>query len=338
MGERRGAVRGESGWCQMSSEKPDLSEIMRSPYEEDDPVGEDESDLPWKPPVIAAMVGAMLVSAFVIFAIVSGPTDDPVQVSQTQIGAEPVESTDIPPGFTALPSGTGARIEAATSSSDSYLLGVSFAVAGSEVPGEVAPDQIAYWELRSDAGAIVMNEQRSELGILGNTTVAFALDGLPDEPQLAAYPVVDVVERSDEIEVPPEDVPGGIDFSIDIEPGVTVDGVVTFGEGWGHVDWSLDGGVTAKLDTVVTFIGTDDPETDEVDETQLLPGHVRTLSQGIGTFDAAPLFGFDGSYQLYRVGEPLNSANEPTAIVIEFTSKVVTAAPDPVSIGFLPSS
>lgn len=337
MGERRGAVRGESGWCQVSAEKPDLSDVMRSPYDDVEPASEGDSEIPWKPPVIAAIIGALLVSALVIYAIVAGPNDEPGDVTSGRTETEAVRSTDVPPGFTALPSGNGARIEAATSSDTLYVVGVSFAVAGSEAPSEVAPDQIAYWELRSDADAIVMTEQLSEIGILGNTTVVFGVGEVPGEPQLAAYPIADVVERTDEIEVPSDDIPGGVGFSIDVEPGVSVDGVVTIGDGWGHVDWSLEGGVTAKLDTVVTFVGTDDPGTEGIDETQLIPGHLRTLSQGLGAVEAAPLHGFSGSDQLDRVGEPLSSTNEPTAIVIEFDAEVVVAVSDSVAVGFPPS-
>ena len=217
-----------------------------------------------------------------------------------------------------------------------YLVGVSSAVAGSEVPSEVPPDQVAYWELRSNAGAIEMDGQLSTIGILGNTTVAFATDDIPGGSQLVGYVVADTVEHASDIEVPADLGMGETEFSIDVEPGVIINGVVTIGDGWGYVDWSLDGGVSAKLDVVVTFVGTDDPETDESDETQMIPGYSRTLSQGIGAIEAAPLYGFDGGYQLHRVGEPVSSENEPTAIVIEFNADVVVAVSDPVVVGVLP--
>lgn len=322
----------------MSGDKSEFSEVMRSPYDDDGASEDGEGDLAWKPPVTAAIIGALLVSAYVIYAIVAGPTSDQEDLELVSAGAEAVQSTELPPGFTTFPSGNGARIEVVSSSDDGLLLGVTSAAAGSEVPSEVPPDQIAYWELQSDAGVTEMEEQLSAIGVLGNTTVAFELDDVSGESQLVAYGVVDVVEHASDIETPPSVGLGETDFSIEVEPGVTVDGVVTIGDGWGYVDWSLAGGVAAKLDVLVTFVGTDDPGTEEADETRLIPGHLRTLSQGIGAVEAAPLYGFDASYQLYRVGEPLNPANEPTSILIEFNADVVVTVGEPVLVGLLPDN
>jgi hypothetical protein len=70
----------------------------------------------------------------------------------------------------------------------------------------------------------------------------------------------------------------------------------------------------------------------------MIPGYGRTLLQGIGAIEADPLYGFDGSYQLHRLGEPLSSVNEPTAILIEFNADVVVAVSDPVVVAFLPDN
>ncbi|MEN8239356.1 MAG: hypothetical protein ABFR53_09165 [Actinomycetota bacterium] len=322
----------------MSGQDGKFADLMRSPYEDDDRQREGESDLAWKPPVIAAILGALLVGAFVIYSIVAGPADDPEEASSAPTDTAAAQSTDLPEGFTPFPSGNGARIEAVTPVEGSQYVAVSTAVSGSEAASEVAPDEIAYWELQTDAGTVPMREQLSALGVLGNTSVVLEVDGVPGGSQLLAYVVSDVTERTSVIEAPLDDGSPETDFSIEIEPGVSVNGVVSIGEGWGHLVWSLEGGIAAKVDVVVTFVGTDDPSSEGIHETQLIPGHHRTLSQGIGAIESAPLYGFDGSYQLYRVGEPLSSANEPTSLLLEFTADVVVAVSDPVVIGPLPGS
>jgi hypothetical protein len=68
---------------------------------------------------------------------------------------------------------------------------------------------------------------------------------------------------------------------------------------------------------VVRFVGTDDPSTEDIDETLLTPAHLQPLTQGSGVTPLAPLFGFTGSEQLIRSGEPLGADNQPDAIVVE---------------------
>ena len=91
---------------------------------------------------------------------------------------------------------------------------------------------------------------------------------------------------------------------------------LVIGDGWGHVTWASRGG-PAKVDTVVRFVGTDDPSTEDIDETLLTPAHLQPLTQGSGVRPIAPLFGFTGSEQLIRSGEPLGADNQPDAIVVE---------------------
>ena len=82
----------------------------------------------------------------------------------------------------------------------------------------------------------------------------------------------------------------------------------------------------------MTFVGTDDPSTDEVDETRLASPHLRGLLQGFGIPPLPPLFGFSRSEQLVRLGEPVGAGNEAESIIVEFTITVPSELGDPIRI------
>lgn len=319
------------------NDRPDYRELMRSPYEPDSPPREEgDSDLPWKPAVFSAVLGALLVSGFVVYAAATGPEESEAATSTTSTTAAALEaepSEELPPGFEAISDGAGAKVEGVQVTSKATYLAVASAVAGSEVPAETPPIEIAYWELDLDDGPRAMVRQYGELGILGNLTVEFepltALRGA----SLVAHPAFGTTDRSVSIDVPFTELPTEItDYRIDLGAGRTIiiDRLV-IGDGWGNVDWSVEGEWPAKVDTQVIFVGTDDPSTEEVvDETRLSPSHLQTLSQGTGALPPGPLYAFEASQRLLRSGEPLVGDNVPTSIVVEFSVTIPESIGEPV--------
>jgi len=308
--------------------RPDYGELMKSPYDPDQKPGaqrsENGSELSWKPAVVAAALGAFVVSAFVIYAIVSSP-DEPLDAAPVDSAASTTEALDavqslsLPEGFTMVTDTVGARVEAVDVSARATALSVSTAVPGGDDPGEVPPLDAAYWELVLQDGPRRMTAQYQGRGALGSITVGFPPLAALREPKLVPYLEVGADEVVATVDLDPG-VPTSLDgYEIDVGDGRFVDiESLVIGDGWGHVAWSARGG-PAKVETVVRFVGTDDPATPEVsDETLLTPPHLQALAQGAGVVPLPPLYGFTGSEQLIRSGEPLGASNEAEAIVVEF--------------------
>lgn len=308
-------------------QQPDYSELLRSPYDPDPdttlPRSDGDSEVPWKPAVIAAALGALVVSAFVIYSIVTTPDepiDDASQVAVTSTTAPPedVQSTDLPEGFVAVSGGVGVMVQAVDVSPRATVLAVSSAVPGGQDPAEMSPLDVAYWELVTQDGPTLMTGQYRSRGALGSYTVEFAPMAALRGPTLVPFVEVAADEVTVSIDLDAA-VPATLNgYEIDVGNGSFVDiETLVVGDGWGHVTWSSRGG-PAKVDVVVRFVGTDDPGTpDTADETVLTSPHLRTLSQGSGVVPLAPLYGFAGSEQLIRSGEPLGAGNEAEAILVE---------------------
>jgi hypothetical protein len=287
---------------------------------------EGESEISWKLPVIAAIVGALLVGVFVIYAVVAGPVDEPE--------TDAVQSTDLPPGFVALSSGTGIKFESMTETEGSILVVASSAVPGSVDPDDVAPAEMARWELETDAGVVLMDGQYATNTAAGNTTVVFSGGKVSGEPHLVAYPATESTHRITTLEVTADSLGEGTEFAIDMGEGAVITGEVTAADGWGFVEWSTGGPMTAKVDVVVTFMGTDDPSTESIEEARLIPGHLAASPDDTGPVQAVPLFGYRGRYQLYPSGASASAGMDPTAIVMEIQSTAVTKVGEPVLVKF----
>ena len=307
-----------------SDDRPDFADLVRSPYDpEPEHRSQDQEPIPWVAPVVAAVLGALLVGIYVIYAIVQGPGPEETPVASTTVAVAPetAESDSVPDGFTPVTEAVGASVEAFDVSSRGTITAIATAVAGGEDPGDVAPLDPAYWVLRTGGAETPMRSQYEQSGALGNITVEFQpfaeLRDAAVIPYLAEDVVTEVITVDLDATVP--QVFSGVTFELEAGASVTID-ELTIGDGWGWLSWSMAGGDVAKVDAIVTFVGTDDPSTpDDIDPTRLTPAHLQPLTQGSGSIPLPPMFGFDGSAQLVRSGEPLTAANQPTAILVEFT-------------------
>lgn len=321
---------------------PAYGELLRSPYDPEPGSGrerEGEGDLPWIPAVIAATIGALVVSSFVVFSVVTAPEvadDETASTSTSSTVPVPVQSDELPIGFTALTPEVGARVEDLRVSARGTSVAVSTAVPGGTDPAAVPPIEIAYWELESDGVPNAMTAQYGELGVLGNITIEFASLPQMRRPELRAYVAEGADEQSVTIDLPdgfalPETYAG---IAIDMGDGRFVQITeLTVGDGWGYVSWVTEGDFPAKVDTVVTFVGTDDPASEDVvDPTRLTSPRLRTIGQGTGPRPVPGMYGFSGSSQLVRSGEPLGESNAPTALMVEFRVVMPAAIADPVPV------
>jgi hypothetical protein len=321
---------------------PDYSELLRSPYDPDPDAPsrkEGESDLPWVPAVIAASIGALVVSAFVVVSLIRGPAEDDVDVAgtattSTTLAPEPSEA--LPPGFTSIDPDTGVAVEGVKVTGRATAIAIATAVRGGLDPGDVPAPEIAYWELRSGGAESPMSAQYGERGAIGNITVEFPPVTQLRRPELVAHPAEGADEQVATLDIPATFGPSGSvsDYRIDLGDGraVVID-EVTVGDGWGFVTWHTVGPSPATVSTVVTFVGTDDPaSTDVVDPTLLTSAHLRTIGQGTGARPLPPMYNFTGSEPLVRSGEPLSESNAPEAISIAFTVRVPASIGDPVVV------
>lgn len=321
------------------SGQPDYSDLLKSPYDADSDhrLQEGESDLSWKAPVIAAVLGALLVGIFVIYAIVAGPdggdgaTDTTTTIVPTPV--EPVQSIALPNGFVAVSDQVGFRVES-HAADPSVQIAVSSAAVGGIDSGLVAPIDIAFWALGTSDGELVMSNQIGEIGALGNHTVSFPTDTLPPQAVVVGYPAIEVFSVDETLQLDLGELPVEVtDHTIDLGADriVVIDRLVV-GDGWGHLQWSAEG-TSAKVDVIVTYLGTDDPGTDDViDPTVLTPSHLKPITPNSGPRSLPPFYNFNLSDQLTRSGQPISDANQPTGIEVAITVMVPATIGGPVAL------
>lgn len=324
----------------MTDDRHDFSELLRSPYDPDPERRgrrEGESDVPWKPAVIATVLGALVASAFVVYAVATGPTESEeaivdIPTSTTEPTVEFVQASGLPESFVEVSPLVGMRGEWYGSTATGTRVGVTTIIAGGEDPDLVESPSIAYWQLEATGSTHTMVTQTRETGAFGNLTLEFPPLAAVRDPSLLAYVVDATRGRVETLDFGPETTQiGPIEFNVD---GTTVIiDQLTIGDVYAHIAWHVaDGGLPVTIDTVVTFVGTDDPSTDEVDETRLASPHLRGLLQGFGIPPLPPLFGFSRSEQLVRLGEPVGAGNEAESIIVEFTITVPSDLGDPIRI------
>ena len=126
-------------------------------------------EMPWKLPVSAAILGALLTAIYVIFTIVNAPTEDP-DAPPTDIA---ITSSAFPSGYGAVGSDVAMRGDVLRWSSSGTTVFVSSVVRPGVDPATVAPVEIAAWTLTSAGGEVSMKHQSMAAATPGSLTVAF---------------------------------------------------------------------------------------------------------------------------------------------------------------------
>ena len=312
-------------------DQPDYADLLRSPYDPDpDHEAKDGNDaVPWVPPVIAAIVGALVVSGFVIYAVVRQPEPGQPQATTTTSAPEPqaVASDTFAEGFTAVTDEVAAKVERLEVSERASVIAVATSVAGGSPAETVLPLDPAYWIIRNAGVESPMVTQYDQAGALGNITVEFEPFAQLREVAVVPYVADNVVTQVETLEFDASLPLTITDFVLELPgAGSVVIEELSIGGSWGWFSWSASDGQVAKVDVVVTFVGTDDPSTpDDVDPTLLTMPHLRPLTQGRGSLPLPPMYGFAGSSWLEQAGETLRGDNEPTGITVEVTATAPTS-------------
>jgi hypothetical protein len=292
-----------------------------------------DGEIPWKPPVIAAIAGALLVGGLVIFALVNGPVDPP---ESDALILQPVPSVDIPNGYTLMTNDgdVGLKVESVTTGGGSTTVIVSSAVRGTTEPADSPPPDVAYWEMESGGESTVMDIQVAAESAVGTTTIVFPVSDSAPEPIVVAHPTAAVVSESARMEVAPDALGEPITFGLGFQPDIAISGELVVGDGWGTVEWASPDGIVATLDVVVTLVGTENPEADVSEPIRLVPVYDSALAGPDTVIVNRPLFGFGGSYGLYGDGRDLTDGGQVTSIVIELEGAVVMETADALVLTF----
>jgi hypothetical protein len=284
---------------------------------------EGESDIPWKPPVIAAILGALAVGIYVIYAIVTGPSIEDDVVPDPPSGYVPVTGT------------VGARVERVTSTPTLTHIAVSTtANAAGDDPSDVFPFDIAYWDLRTPSGPVPMQGQYRWPALVGTggelLSVTFPADTPTAEGELVAYAARSVVGAVREIELP-SGLPQTVnDVRIDLGEGViVVIESLTIDEYGGYVEWKVAEGTSARVDVIVRFVDADESP---IDDTILVPDYAGRYLADLEAVGVSPLpYAFGSQYRLERFGDALDG--EPsTMAMVEIRVEAVTSVANPVAL------
>ena len=92
-------------------------------------------------------------------------------------------------------------------------------------------------------------------------------------------------------------------------------------EEWGHLEWHVidDNDARLRVSATIEFAGTDDPGTDDVDPTLLVPPHLVGVNPQNPVSSNAGPFARHGVVRLDRLGEILTADNQPEQIVLRWS-------------------
>ncbi|MCL1601592.1 MAG: hypothetical protein M3112_08675 [Actinomycetia bacterium] len=261
-------------------------------------------EVPWKIPVSAAILGALLTAIYVIFTIVNAPTEDPDAVA---------ESGTLPSGHVAVMNNVGMRADVLRSSSEGTTVFVSSVVSGGTDPGTTSPVAVATWELASTGGNVSMIGQ----SLASATPAAVTIDFPPVQDGGSSTLTATLpgkIEEADDVLTISAGLPTAVvDHRITVGDHVVVVDELVIDEQGGWMQWHLESGVAAKLDVVVSIDG------------------LAFAVSGDGS-DAEPAWNQRRVMQLLRVGTAPPESDSPFNITVELYPAVVTAPGDSIEI------
>jgi hypothetical protein len=261
-------------------------------------------EMPWKLPVSAAILGALVMAIYVIFTIVNAPTEDPDAAADTRT---------LPSGYVAATADVGMRADVLRLDSEGATVFVSSVVGGGIDPGTIAPIDVVSWELASASGSPSMIGQSVDAATPGAATVEF-LPVPADGPYTLTATFPGMIEEVDDVLTISAGLPTTVvDHRIAVGDHVVVVDDLVIDEQGGWIRWHSESGAGAKLDVVVSIDG------------------LAFAVSGDGSDMESP-WNQRRSMQLLRVGSAPSEPNSPLNITVELYASVVTAPGDSIEI------
>lgn len=266
--------------------------------------GPTTEEMPWKLPVSAAILGALVTAIYVIFTIVNAPTEDP------DVAAD---SSTLPSGHTAVTSDVGMRADVLRWDGQGTTVFVSSVVSSDVDPGTTAPVEVASWELASAGGNTSMTGQSVASATPGAVTVEFI--PIPGgEPPVLTATLPGRIEEADDVLTMSAGLPTVVaNHRIAVGDHVVVVDDLIVDEHGGWLRWHLESGVAAKVDVAVS-----------------LDGLAFAVSRD-GTA-AEPPWNRRQVTQLVRVGSARSESDSPFDITVELYLSVVASSGDSIEI------
>jgi hypothetical protein len=264
-------------------------------------------ETPWKIPVSAAILGALMTAIYVIFTIVNAPTEDP-DALESEVR---VESSGVPSGYVAANIDVGMRADVLRWDSEGATAFVSSVVSGGVDPATIAAVEVARWELSTAGGRTSMFGQSVATATPGAVTVEF--NPVPDGgPATLTSTLPGRIEEVDDVLTLSAGLPTAVvDHRITVGDHVIVVDELVINEEGGWMQWHLEGGVAARVDAVASLDGLAFAASDD------------------GT-DVEPPWNQRRMVQLRRVGEA--PSDPPFNITIELNLLVVTSPGESIEI------
>lgn len=295
-----------------------FEELLKSPYSNREP--DDPDAIPWKPPVMAAIIGALLMATFIIYSIATAPDDLTASTTTSSAsGAVAVEATGFPRGYVAVSDDVAMRIDVMHADSNSTTLFVSSVTEGGVDAESSSAVDVASWTVRSNGSEPSLQYQHSSRTSLGRITIDLSPVSDPHNAVAIATLPGTIESVEDVLTLPPHTPSTVTNHRIAVGDSVVVVDELDIGNGYGSMRWHLEGGLAAKVDVLVVFDGVQFPLV-------LLTHYNNDPELSVGFRGIPPPWNPQGEATLLRDGEPLSAANVATGITVTFDVSVVSRA------------
>ncbi|MDJ0663718.1 MAG: hypothetical protein QNJ75_04105 [Acidimicrobiia bacterium] len=122
---------------------------------------------------------------------------------------------------------------------------------------------------------------------------------------------------------------------IDVAPGLTLSiDSLDFTNEWGYVTWHVidENQARIRVEIRLIFDGTDDPDRDGTNPTQLIPNHLFGTNQQNPAPANPQSFMRSGDLQLERIGELISEENQPGALIMSWSVEWQHPVSEPVEL------
>ena len=325
-------------------------ELMRSPLDPDP----DESSgwLDALVPIALAIMFGLGLGLVLTNGSADSTTTLAVQPSTTSTTAPLPPEPIVPAGY-AEAGDIGLKALATFNRGDDLYLIVNSSTRSDLDRVETNEFHVAEWVLAGDGIEVVASRALDAAIAPGVRLVEFpGVNGLPiSVPELRVRQATEMVVRTGcngcgatsvdnatgEIVLDGFDLPYSIAEPVMIPVGTGISVVLDtleITDEWGFAEWRVvaDDDARLRVNLVVTFEGTDDPATEELDPTLLVPLHYFGPSQQNVVAANPEPFARSGSIRLDRAGEIMTEQNRPEQIVLQWDVEWQHPVGDPITL------